>query len=55
MFEGLGVGSRLAYLVLPPKYRYVPYFGSFLYGITTPIGITVGLALVLTTMGERTS
>ncbi|KAF8493246.1 ZIP-like iron-zinc transporter [Russula emetica] len=45
MFEGLGVGSRLAYLVLPHKYRYVPYFGSVLYGITTPIGIAVGLGI----------
>jgi zinc transporter 1/2/3 len=45
MFEGLGIGSRLAYLVLSPKYRHVPYFGSFLYGITTPIGIAVGLGV----------
>jgi zinc transporter 1/2/3 len=45
MFEGLGVGSRLAYLILPPKYQYVPYVGSFLYGITTPIGIAVGLGI----------
>ncbi len=45
MFEGLGVGSRLAYLVLPPKYHYVPYVGSFLYGITTPIGIAIGLGI----------
>ncbi len=45
MFEGLGIGSRLAYLILPPKYRHVPYIGSFLYGITTPIGIAVGLGV----------
>jgi zinc transporter 1/2/3 len=45
MFEGLGIGSRLAYLVLPPKYRYVPYLGAFFYGITTPIGIAVGLGV----------
>jgi zinc transporter 1/2/3 len=44
-FEGLGVGSRLAYLILPHKYRFVPYVGSFLYGITTPIGIAVGLGV----------
>ncbi|KAH9967522.1 Zinc/iron permease [Russula dissimulans] len=48
MFEGLGVGSRLAYLILPPKYRFVPYFGSFLYGITTPIGIAAGLGVKTT-------
>jgi zinc transporter 1/2/3 len=45
MFEGLGIGSRLAYLALPPKYHYVPFIGSFLYGITTPIGIAVGLGV----------
>ncbi len=44
-FEGLGVGSRLAYLVLPHKYRHVPYIGAFLYGITTPLGIAVGLGV----------
>ena len=45
MFEGLGVGTRLANLILPPKYSYVPYVGSFLYGITTPIGIAAGLGV----------
>jgi zinc transporter 1/2/3 len=45
MFEGLGIGSRLAYLVLPPKYHYIPYLGAFLYGVTTPIGIAVGLGI----------
>jgi len=44
-FEGLGIGSRLAYLSLPQKYCYVPYIGAFLYGITTPIGIAVGLGV----------
>ena len=38
MFEGLGVGSRLAYMRLPPKYHYVPIIGALLYGITTPVG-----------------
>jgi zinc transporter 1/2/3 len=54
MFEGLGVGSRLAYLVLPPKYRYVPYIGSILYGITAPIGIAVGLGVRTTYNPEST-
>ena len=44
-FEGLGVGSRLAYLELPHKYRYIPALGAFLYGITTPIGIGIGLGV----------
>ncbi|KAK0501466.1 Zinc/iron permease [Armillaria luteobubalina] len=44
-FEGLGVGSRLAYLDLPPKYRWAPYAGAALYGLTTPIGIAAGLGV----------
>ncbi|PCH38151.1 ZIP zinc/iron transport family [Wolfiporia cocos MD-104 SS10] len=45
MFEGLGVGSRLAYMDLPPKYSYVPIVGGLLYGITTPVGIAAGLGV----------
>ncbi|KAF8817477.1 ZIP-like iron-zinc transporter [Phlegmacium glaucopus] len=44
-FEGLGIGSRLAYLELPDKYRWVPYAGAALYGITTPLGIAIGLGV----------
>ena len=44
-FEGLGVGSRLAYLQLPRKYRWAPIFAAFLYGITTPLGIGIGLGV----------
>ena len=44
-FEGLGVGSRLAFLRLPPKYNYVPIVGAILYGITTPVGIAAGLGV----------
>ena len=44
-FEGLGVGSRLAYMRLPEKYNYVPVIGGLLYGITTPIGIAAGLGV----------
>ena len=43
MFDGLALGSRLAYLDLPHKYRNVPLLGAFIYGITTPIGIAMGL------------
>ena len=45
MFEGLGLGSRLAFLQLPPKYRYVPYVGAVVYSVMTPIGIAVGLGV----------
>lgn len=41
MFEGLGVGSRLAYMDLPPRYSYVPILGACLYGITTPVGASL--------------
>jgi len=44
-FEGLGLGSRLAFMKLPPKYNYVPIIGALLYGITTPIGIAIGLGI----------
>ncbi|KAK0489108.1 Zinc/iron permease [Armillaria novae-zelandiae] len=44
-FEGLGVGSRFAYLDLPRKYRWTPYAGAALYGLTTPVGIAAGLGV----------
>lgn len=43
MFDGLALGSRLAYLDLPRKYRNVLLLGAFLYGITTPTAIAIGL------------
>ena len=39
-FEGLGVGSRLAYMELPHQYNYIPLLGAALFGITTPIGMS---------------
>ena len=45
MLDGLALGSRLAYLVFPYKYRYAPFLGAFLYGIVTPIGIAAGLGI----------
>lgn len=44
-FEGLGIGSRLAYMKLPSAYSWVPIAGAILYGLTTPIGIAVGLGI----------
>ena len=40
-FEGLGVGSRLAYMELPHRYSWVPVLGAVIYGITTPIGTSI--------------
>jgi zinc transporter 1/2/3 len=39
MFEGLGLGTRLAALKLPPSYRWTPLVGAIVYGLTTPIGL----------------
>lgn len=44
-FEGLGIGSRLAHLQLPAQLNWIPIAGAFLYGITTPIGIAIGLGI----------
>ena len=45
MFEGLGLGSRLAFLKLPPSHNYVAICAAILYGFTTPIGIAAGLGV----------
>jgi len=45
MFEGLGLGSRLAYLDLPKRYRHTPVFAGIVYGLATPIGIAAGLGI----------
>lgn len=44
-FEGLGLGSRLAYAELGKKYNWIPIAAAVLYGITTPLGIAVGLGV----------
>ncbi|KAJ7861378.1 ZIP-like iron-zinc transporter [Mycena olivaceomarginata] len=44
-FEGLGLGSRLAFIKLPPRYNFVPIAAALIYGISTPIGIAVGLGI----------
>ncbi|KAF8587582.1 ZIP-like iron-zinc transporter [Ramaria rubella] len=45
MFEGLGLGARLAFMDLPEHYNYIPIFGAILYGLTTPFGIALGLGI----------
>ena len=44
MFEGLGLGSRIAELSFP-DYSWKPWLMSLAYGTTTPIGIAIGLAI----------
>jgi zinc transporter 1/2/3 len=55
MFEGLGIGSRLAYMKLPPRYNYVPLCAAILYGLTTPLGIAVGLGVRTTYNPDSTT
>jgi solute carrier family 39 (zinc transporter), member 1/2/3 len=45
MFEGLGLGTRLAYLPLPQRLNYVAFLGAFLYAIMTPLGVSIGLGV----------
>lgn len=45
MFEGLGLGTRLAFLNLPPKYNYVPFLGAVVYSFVTPLGMAIGLGV----------
>jgi len=44
-FEGLGLGTRLAFMPLQPREQWVPLAGAVVYGLSTPLGIAVGLAV----------
>lgn len=46
MFEGLGLGSRLAVLRLPAGYGWIRYATAVLYCICTPIGMAAGLGAI---------
>ena len=52
MFEGLGLGSRLAALVLPDRMWWTRYAAALLYSICTPIGIAAGLGVRTTYNGN---
>jgi zinc transporter 1/2/3 len=43
MFEGLGLGTRLAFLQLSPSWSWAPLFGAVVYAIITPLGMAIGL------------
>lgn len=43
MFEGLGLGARLAGLDLPKRLHWVPVAAAFLFSAITPVGLGVGL------------
>ncbi|KAJ6554373.1 Zinc/iron permease [Mycena capillaripes] len=48
VFEGLGIGSRLATVRLPARYSHIPIVGAVVFGLSTPLGIAVGLAMCAT-------
>jgi zinc transporter 1/2/3 len=45
VFEGLGLGSRLAFLPLPPRLNWVPLSGGVIYAMITPLGMAIGLGI----------
>lgn len=51
MFEGLGLGTRLALLPLKPG-SWIPYLGGVAYSIVTPIGMAIGLGIRTTYNGD---
>ena len=44
MFEGLGLGVRLALLPLKPT-STIPWIGAIAYACVTPVGMAVGLGI----------
>ncbi|MCO5572056.1 hypothetical protein L7F22_025807 [Adiantum nelumboides] len=51
MFEGLGLGSRLALLPLAPGSK-IPFIGAIAYALVTPIGMAIGLGVRNTYNGD---
>lgn len=45
MFEGLGLGTRIATTNWPKKYKYTPWIMGLIYTLTTPIAIAIGLGV----------
>lgn len=45
MFEGLGLGARLATMPWPASKRWTPYIMAQSYGLSTPIAIAIGLGV----------
>ncbi|CAD6574983.1 MAG: high-affinity Zn(2+) transporter zrt1 [Tremellales sp. Tagirdzhanova-0007] len=43
MFEGLGLGTRLAFLKLPGNWAFAPFAGAVIYSFVTPLGMAIGL------------
>lgn len=45
LFEGMGLGARLARTQWSPEKAWISWFFALLFSITTPIGIAVGLGV----------
>ncbi|KAF8214672.1 Zinc/iron permease [Mycena galopus ATCC 62051] len=45
VFEGLGIGSRLASVRFSARYSHLPIVGAVVFGCSTPLGMAVGLAM----------
>lgn len=54
MFEGLGLGTRLAFLPLAMN-SWIPTLGGIIYGLVTPIGLAIGLGVASTYNGDSTT
>ncbi|KAK1758797.1 Zinc/iron permease [Echria macrotheca] len=44
-FEGLGLGSRLATAMWPPRQTWLPYVLGLAYALSTPVSIAAGLGV----------
>lgn len=54
MFEGLGLGARLAFLPIGMK-SWIPMVGAIAYGLVTPVGIAIGLGVRESYNGDSTT
>ncbi|VEU23438.1 DEKNAAC104630 [Brettanomyces naardenensis] len=45
MFEGLGLGTRIALVDWPKSRRFTPWMLSLAYALTTPVSIAIGLGV----------
>jgi zinc transporter 1/2/3 len=45
IFEGLGLGARLAVAPWPANRHYVPYVLAGVFSLATPVGVAVGLGV----------
>ncbi|GAA5836595.1 hypothetical protein JCM9279_000438 [Rhodotorula babjevae] len=45
MFEGLGLGTRLAVLDVSAQYSWLPWVGALVFSACTPLGTAIGLGV----------